>query len=142
MSANGPDSNGPTSNGPTPNGDSAEDRKLIATAGTEARRGSFGPGGGVGIPTERSDKFGETLKRLGEILGKERPRLLGVIVATVISVVLVVIGPRLLGEATNIIVEGFSRPGGIDFAALHRQLLIVAAVYVVYILERIEEVEL
>ena len=111
------------------NGDSDDDRKLIATAGTEARRGSFGPGGGVGIPTERSDKFGETLKRLGEILGKERPRLLGVIVATVISVVLVVIGPRLLGEATNIIVEGFSRPGGIDFAALHRQLLIVAAVY-------------
>jgi ATP-binding cassette subfamily B protein len=127
--SNGPTSNGPTSNGPDSNGDSAEDRKLIATAGTEARRGSFGPGGGVGIPTERSDKFGETLKRLGEILGKERPRLLGVIVATVISVVLVVIGPRLLGEATNIIVEGFSRPGGIDFAALHRQLLIVAAVY-------------
>ncbi len=50
-------------------------------------------------------------------------------VATVLSVILVVIGPRLLGEATNIIVEGFSRPDGIDFAALHRQLLITAAVY-------------
>ncbi|HSM67265.1 MAG TPA: ABC transporter ATP-binding protein [Ilumatobacteraceae bacterium] len=121
--------NGPSSNGPSSDGDSADDRKLIATAGTEARRGSFGPGGGVGIPTERSDNFGETLKRLGDILGKERPLLAGVVVATVLSVILVVIGPRLLGEATNIIVEGFSRPDGIDFAALHRQLLITAAVY-------------
>ena len=121
--------NGPSSNGPSSDGDSADDRKLIATAGTEARRGSFGPGGGVGIPTERSDNFGETLKRLGDILGKERPLLAGVVVATVLSVILVVIGPRLLGEATNIIVEGFSRPDGIDFVALHRQLLITAAVY-------------
>jgi hypothetical protein len=30
-------------------------------------------------------------------------------------VVLVVIGPRLLGEATNIIVEGVQSPEGIDF---------------------------
>ena len=131
MSTDGPSGTSETTSATSGsgNGDSAEDRKLIATAGTEARRGSFGPGGGVGIPTERSDQFGETLKRLGEILGKERSRLIGVIVATVISVVLVVIGPRLLGEATNIIVEGVSRPEGIDFAALHRQLLIVAAVY-------------
>jgi ATP-binding cassette, subfamily B, multidrug efflux pump len=42
-------------------------------------------------------------------------------------VFLVVIGPRLLGEATNIIVDGFHRPDGIDFAALHRQLLIFVA---------------
>ena len=35
-----------------------DDRKLLATAGTEARRASFGPGGGLGMPAERSDKFG------------------------------------------------------------------------------------
>jgi ATP-binding cassette, subfamily B, multidrug efflux pump len=106
-----------------------DDRKLLATAGTEARRNSFGPGGGVGIPTERSENFGVTLKRLGEILGKERPLLMGVVVATVISVCLVVIGPRLLGDATNIIVDGVRSPDGIDFDALHRQLFIVAGVY-------------
>jgi ATP-binding cassette subfamily B protein len=110
--------------------DSAEDRKLLATAGTEARRASFGPGGGVGLPVERSENFGVVLKRLGEILGKERTLLMGVIVATVLSVSLVVIGPRLLGDATNIIVDGFQRPEGIDFDALHRQLFIVAGVYV------------
>ena len=111
--------------------ESDDDRKLIATAGTEHRRGSFGPGGGVGIPTERSDQFGETLKRLGDILGKEKPRLFAVIVITVISVILVVIGPRLLGDATNIIVDGVVGGDGIDFDALHRQLLTVVAVYVV-----------
>ena len=120
------DAGGPT----TPaNGQSTDDRKLLATAGTEARRASFGPGGGLGMPAERSDKFGETLKRLGDILGKEKPLLFGVLVATVISVTLVVIGPKLLGEATNIIVDGVQSGQGIDFDELHRQLLIVMAVY-------------
>ncbi len=120
-----------TDNGQEEQGESsAADRKLLATAGTEARRGSFGPGGAVGIPAERSENFGVTLKRLGDILGKERTLLIGVLVATVLSVLLVVIGPRLLGDATNIIVDGLQRPEGIDFDALHRQLLIVAVVYV------------
>jgi len=121
MSTNG-------TNGDQP--DSEDDRKLLATAGTEARRASFGPGGGVGIPTERSENFGVTMKRLGEILGKERPLLVLVLVATFVSVCLVVVGPRLLGEATNIIVDGIRSPDGIDSAALHRQLIIVGAVYV------------
>jgi len=107
----------------------ADDRQLLATAGTQARRASFGPGGGIGMPAERSDKFGQTLTRLGDILGKEKPLLFGVLVATVISVALVVIGPKLLGEATNIIVDGVTSGQGIDFAALHRQLLVVIAVY-------------
>ena len=110
--------------------DSEDDRKLLATAGTEARRASFGPGGGVGIPTERSENFGVAMKRLGEILGKERPLLVLVLVATFVSVCLVVVGPRLLGEATNIIVDGIRSPDGIDFAALHRLLIIVGGVYV------------
>ncbi len=126
MSTNGVNGNGSTS----PAGGSADDRKLLATAGTEARRASFGPGGGIGIPAERSDKFGSTLKRLGDILGTETPRLFAVFVLTVVSVVLVVLGPRLLGDATNIIVEGVTGGGGIDFDELHRQLVIVMLVYV------------
>ena len=110
-------------------GESAEDRAILATAGTEARRNSFGPGGGIGIPVEKSENFRESLGRLGELLGKERPRLFAVLVLVVTSVSLVVLGPRLLGEATNIIFEGYSRPGGIDFAALHRQLVIVGFIY-------------
>jgi ATP-binding cassette subfamily B protein len=121
--------NPPGTGDPDPQADEAADRQLLATAGTQARRNSFGPGGGIGIPAERSDRFGETLKRLGDILGTEKSRLVGVLIATVVSVALVVLGPRLLGEATNIIVDGVVGGDGIDFAALHRQLFIVIAVY-------------
>ena len=127
-----PETQGPDSavSGSAPNGQPADDRKLLATAGTEARRASFGPGGGLGMPAERSDKFGETLKRLGEILGKEKPRLFAVFALTVVSVTLVVLGPKLLGEATNIIVQGVVSGQGIDFDALHSQLITVLLVYV------------
>ncbi len=114
--------------GPDLNGDD-DDRKLLATAGTQARRAAFGPGGGIGIPAEKSEKFGDTVRRLGELLGRERMRLVLVLALVVGSVILVVLGPRLLGEATNIIVQGAFSPTGIDFGKLHRQLFIVLAIY-------------
>ena len=46
------------------------------------------------------------------ILGTETPRLVGVLVLTVASVALVVVGPRLLGQATDIIVERRRRATG------------------------------
>ncbi|MET0662222.1 MAG: ABC transporter ATP-binding protein [Ilumatobacteraceae bacterium] len=103
---------------------------MLATAGTQARRAAFGPGGGIGIPSEKSERFGDTVRRLGELIGRERMRLVAVLVLVVGSVFLVVLGPRLLGEATNIIVEGATSPTGIDFSELHRQLWIVFAIYV------------
>ncbi len=110
-------------------GSSAADRKLVASAGTQARRSSFGPGGGIAMPSEKSDKFGETIRRLGALLGAERSRLFIVFALVVGSVTLVVIGPYLLGEATNTIVAGAFSPGGVDFGKLHRQLFIVVAIY-------------
>ena len=127
MSTN--DTNGTNGNGSANGSGDADDKKLLATAGTEARRASFGPGGGIGIPAERSDKFGSTLKRLGDILGTEKPRLFAVFVLTVVSVILVVIGPKLLGDATNIIVQGVVSGQGIDFDELHSQLITVMLVY-------------
>jgi ATP-binding cassette subfamily B protein len=113
-----------------PPSDAAEDeRRIIATTGTAHRRGSFGPGGGIGIPTETSDDFTVAVRRLGEILGRERAKLVAVLVLTVLSVVLIVLGPWLLGQATDIIVSGITGPDGIDFGALHRKLLVVGALY-------------
>ena len=97
---------------------------MLTTTGRDARRGSFGPGGGAGMPTERSKNFGLALRRLGTILGSEAPLLVGVLVLTVASVGLVVLGPRLLGQATDIIVSGVTGDG-IDFGALHRKLFVV-----------------
>jgi ATP-binding cassette subfamily B protein len=52
-----------------------------------------------------------------------------VFVLTVASVALVVIGPRLLGQATDIIVSGVVGDG-IDFDELHRKLFLVGGIYV------------
>ncbi len=39
------------------------------------------------------------------------------------------LGPRLLGQATDIIVSGVTSGDGIDFGALHRKLTLVAGLY-------------
>ena len=106
-----------------------DDQDVLTTTGRDARRGSFGPGGGAGMPTERSDNFGVVVRRLGTILGRETPLLVLVAVLTVTSVVLVVLGPRLLGQATDIIVSGIAGDG-IDFGALHNKLFVVGGIYV------------
>jgi ATP-binding cassette subfamily B multidrug efflux pump len=106
-----------------------DEQDLIATTGREHRRGSFGPGGAVGMPAERSENFSVVLRRLGEILGRERGKLFAVVGLTFASVTLVVIGPRLLGEATDIIVQGVTGDG-IDFGALHAKLALIAGLYV------------
>ena len=114
----------------SPNGDDpADDQAVLATTGREARRGSFGPGGGAGMPAERSKAFGAAVRRLGGILGTETRLLFVVFALTVFSVALVVLGPRLLGQATDIIVGGLRSSDGIDFGALHRKLWVIAAIY-------------
>ena len=104
------------------------DSKVLATAGVQARRGAFGPGGAVGMPVQRSAAFGATLRRLAAILGPERRKLIGVLLLTVGAVALVVVGPRVLGQATDIIVDGVSGDG-IDFGALHRKLMFAGCLY-------------
>ena len=73
-----------------------------------ARRGpgGGGPFGGMGMPAEKSMSFGPSAKRL---LGRLRPHRMGVILVialSVISVTLTVVGPKILGTATNLIFEG------------------------------------
>ncbi|MBX3098149.1 MAG: ABC transporter ATP-binding protein [Salinibacterium sp.] len=82
------------------------------------RRGPGGGGhmGGMGMPVEKSLTFGPSAKRL---LGRLRPYRLGVIAVVLLSVVSVtfaVLGPKLLGEATNLIFSGIiskSLPSGV-----------------------------
>lgn len=111
----------------TPN-ENTDEVELIKTTGNEARRSSFGPGGGIGMPTERSANFRDSVRRLGEILGREKRLLFVVFAITLVSVVLIVIGPRLLGQATDEIVGGVLGDG-IDFGALHAKLLLITGLY-------------
>ena len=77
--------------------------------------GGGGPFGGAGMPAEKAMNFGPTAKRL---LGRLRPEAVGLVVMTLLTVASVtfsVLGPKLLGEGTNIIVAGFiskSLPAG------------------------------
>lgn len=65
-----------------------------------------GPMGGAGMPAEKSKNFGPSAKRLVGTLRPEAWRIVGVIILSVLSVVFTVLGPRLLGEGTNLIFEG------------------------------------
>jgi ATP-binding cassette subfamily B protein len=60
----------------------------------------------MGMPVEKSMNFGPSAKRLVGRLRPHRASVIGVIGLSIASVTLSVIGPRMLGHATNIIFEG------------------------------------
>jgi ATP-binding cassette subfamily B protein len=70
--------------------------------------GGRGPMGGMGMPVAKAQNFGASAKRLLGMLRRDRARLVFVIVLGVLSVGLTVTGPKLLGEATNIVFAGFT----------------------------------
>ena len=70
-----------------------------------------GPGGGgpahaLTRPVEKAKDFRGTLKRLVGLLRPERGRIVIVLLLAVVSVALAVLGPRILGNATNILFDG------------------------------------
>jgi len=88
-----------------------------------------GPRMGIGMPVERAEDLRGSTRRLLTYLGPEWLRASLALLLALGAVVLTVIGPRLLGNATNIIVTGVTTNKGIDFSALHSQLLTIALVY-------------
>ena len=61
----------------------------------------------MGMPAEKSLNFGPSLKRLLRRMRGERTGLVLVFLLAVGSVAFAVIGPKILGNATNIIYDGF-----------------------------------
>ena len=79
------------------------------TVGPPVRRGpgsGGGPFGGMGMPAEKSMTFLPSAKRLLRRLLPHRVKVVFVVLLGVVSVVFAVLGPKLLGEGTNIIFEG------------------------------------
>jgi len=66
-----------------------------------------GPMGNMGMPGEKSSNFTASGKRFLRELRPEIARVVLVLVLAVASVVLAVVGPKLLGNATNVIFAGF-----------------------------------
>jgi ATP-binding cassette subfamily B multidrug efflux pump len=71
-------------------------------------RGGFGRGpfGGGGMPAEKPMKFGPSVRRLIKRLSPERVKLTAVIGLGVTSVGFLVVGPKILGRATDFIFAG------------------------------------
>ena len=84
---------------------------------------------GPTVPVERSKDFRNSTLRLISWMRPERFRLILVLSSAVISVMMSVVGPKILGNATNVIISGVQAPTGIDFPELHRTLLIVGGLY-------------
>ena len=89
--------------------------RISGGGGGHGRGGPFG-GGMVG---QKPLNFGPSIKRLIKRLRPERPKVIAVIVAGVISVALTAAGPKVLGRATDVIFAGFigkNLPAGISKA--------------------------
>ena len=91
----------------TVKGQSEEDRTTIRQAPRRGPGGGGGPFGSVGMPAEKSLDFVPSAKRLLGRLQPERMGVLVVIALAICSVALTVIGPKILGRATDIIFSGF-----------------------------------
>jgi ATP-binding cassette subfamily B protein len=82
----------------------------------------------MGIPGEQSRDFGSAVRRTFSRLREEKLHVSGVVILAVIAVAMQVVGPRILGHGTDIILQGITG-SGIDFTALHLTLLLAVALY-------------
>ncbi|MDQ6794885.1 MAG: ABC transporter ATP-binding protein/permease [Chloroflexota bacterium] len=63
-------------------------------------------GMGMGLPPAKARDFRGSLGRLVRRLGPERPRIVVVVLLAIVSVTFAVLGPKILGNAINLIFEG------------------------------------
>jgi ATP-binding cassette subfamily B protein len=84
----------------------------------------------AGMPAEKPKDFKSSTSRLLSQLKPQRSGMTLVLLLAIGSVTLSVIGPKLLGGATNIIVDGVMGPEGIDYLKLHRLLAFVLMLYI------------
>jgi ATP-binding cassette subfamily B protein len=68
--------------------------------------GGGGPFGGLGLPPEKPKDFNGSLRRLLGTLRPEASRIIIVILLAVVSVACSVVGPKILGNATDILFNG------------------------------------
>src|SRR5690606_26619596 len=92
-----------TPGAPETNGDEPGENIHQSDVAVQARRMNFGPGRAVGMPVERTENFTAVLRRLGYLLGHETRLLWAVLALMAGSVALTSSGPRILGQATDVI---------------------------------------
>jgi len=83
---------------------------------------------GRAAPTERSRDFGVVMRRFLRLLGAERLVLSLAVLLAALAVLCNVLGPRVLGRATDVILRGLIH-GHIDLGRVHGVLLQAVALY-------------
>ncbi|MGI6203763.1 MAG: ABC transporter ATP-binding protein [Anaerovoracaceae bacterium] len=96
----------------------------------ERRKQGGGHGGGpqAMMPGERARNFGPTIKRLAGYLGEYRARAIMVLIFAIGSTVFSIVGPSILGDATDEVVKGFlSR--SMDWPAITHIVMVLVIIY-------------
>ena len=96
--------------------------------------GHGGPmGHGMVLGGAKAKNFKGSMKRLLNYLKPMFPRLILIFILAALSTLFTVASPKILGSATNTIVEGVAHisrgTGGIDFTALGKILMLLAGFY-------------
>ncbi len=106
--------------------DSDDSAPLAAPQPPQRGPGGHGPMGRGSGPVEKAQNFLPSAKRLLGTLRKDAAKLVLVIVLGVLSVGLTVLGPKLLGQGTNVVFAGFISlqfPAGTSKADVIAQLV-------------------
>lgn len=97
--------------------------------------GPGGPGGHGGRPVEKAKNFKGTMKQL---IAYMRPYYVNIIVSmlfAVLSVIFMVVGPKILGKATTELMNGFTGKifgtGSINFERIGEILLFLVGIYLI-----------
>jgi ATP-binding cassette subfamily B protein len=94
-------------------------------------RGPVGRFMGAGMPTEKSKDFKASTSRLARRLYVHRLLVIAVGALCLTSVVLAVLGPKVLGHATDVIFDGVRSPEGIDMGELRAILALALVLFAV-----------
>lgn len=98
--------------------------------------GGGGPMGGLVMPVEKPKKPGATLKRLLGYFRAEWPRVFLVVGAAVASTIFSILSPKILGNITTDLFQGFMANvhhvpgGGVNFPKIWGLLEILGALYI------------
>ncbi|MEG1567112.1 MAG: ABC transporter ATP-binding protein [Anaerovoracaceae bacterium] len=94
-----------------------------------------GPGSGHGpmgmMPGEKAKNFKGTMKTLLSYLKPFKFRIVMVFIFAIASTVFSIVSPKILGKATDKIVEGMMSPLGIDFGPLGKILIFLGVIYLI-----------
>ena len=88
-------------------GEKADDSEQKADSAPAPRPPQgHGPGGGMGMPAEKPSDLAGTLRRVMAELRVERVRIITAVIFGILATAGMVVGPKMLGNATNVIFDG------------------------------------